>query len=80
VWHADEYRRVNLPIGSGVTEAGCKTVFTQRVKLSGMRWQKAGLQVILTFRMLIVSDVWDATFAASLRAATSNRLPITAAA
>jgi hypothetical protein len=38
----DDYRRVGMPIGSGVTEAACKTVFTQRLKLSGMRWKKAG--------------------------------------
>jgi hypothetical protein len=31
-----EYRRVRLPIGSGVTEAGCKVVFTQRFKQSGL--------------------------------------------
>ncbi len=35
------YRRVGVPLGSGVTEAGCKTVHTQRLKLSGMRWGKA---------------------------------------
>ena len=33
-----EFRRQGLPIGSGITEAACKTVFTQRLKLSGMRW------------------------------------------
>lgn len=69
-----EYRRLHLPIGSGVTEAGCKTVFTQRAKLSGMRWKKAGLQVVLTFRMLIVSQVWDETFVESLRAAATKRI------
>ena len=26
------YRRDHLPIGSGVTEAACKTVFSQRLK------------------------------------------------
>jgi len=30
------YRRQHLPIGSGVTEAACKIVFTQRLKRSGM--------------------------------------------
>ena len=38
-WH---YQGVGLPIGSGVTEAACKTVFTQRLKQSGMRWEVLG--------------------------------------
>jgi hypothetical protein len=54
-----EYRRVGLPIGSGVTEAACKTVYTQRLKLSGMRWQKAGAQTILTLRVILLSGVWE---------------------
>ena len=37
-----EYRAVAIPQGSGVTEAACKTVYTQRLKLSGMSWKKAG--------------------------------------
>jgi hypothetical protein len=37
-----EFRRQGLPIGSGITEAACKTVFTQRLKLSGMRWSGPG--------------------------------------
>jgi hypothetical protein len=32
------YRRLRLPIGSGVTEAACKIVFTQRFKQPGMKW------------------------------------------
>ncbi|MBD0275477.1 MAG: hypothetical protein ICV73_26550, partial [Acetobacteraceae bacterium] len=45
------YRRRGLPIGSGVTEAACKTVFTQRFKRSGMRWGHESGQVILDLRV-----------------------------
>lgn len=61
-----EYRRVGVPLGSGVTEAGCKTVFTQRLKLSGMGWQKAGAQTILNLRVLQLSGVWDDAYARTL--------------
>ena len=56
------YRRVGVPLGSGVTEAGCKTVYTQRLKLSGMRWHKGGAQTILNLRVLQLSGVWDAAY------------------
>ena len=46
----------NLPIGSGVVEAACKTLATQRMKRSGMRWRQAGGQAILTFRALHQSE------------------------
>ena len=39
-----------LPIGSGVVEAACKTLVTERLKRSGMRWREAGGQAILTLR------------------------------
>lgn len=61
-----DYRRVGVPLGSGVTEAGCKTVYTQRLKLSGMRWQKAGAQTILDLRVLQLSGVWDKAYAGML--------------
>lgn len=64
----DEYRRLGLPIGSGVTEAGCKTMFTQRLKLSGMRWSAAGAQVILNLRSIRLSGIWQKTYAACLQA------------
>ena len=57
-----EYRRLGVPVGSGVTEAACKTVYTQRLKLSGMRWQKAGAQTILELRVLQLSGVWDQAY------------------
>jgi hypothetical protein len=49
----------NLPIGSGVVEAACKTLVTQRMKRSGMRWRHEGGQAILTFRALAQSDRFD---------------------
>lgn len=59
--HAD-YQAVGLPLGSGVTEAGCKTVYTQRLKLSGMSWKQPGAQTILNLRVLLLSGVWDAAY------------------
>ena len=49
----------DLPIGSGVVEAACKTLVTQRLKRSGMRWRHPGGQAILTFRSLVQSDRFD---------------------
>ena len=33
-----EMKSQGLPIGTGVTEAACKTLVTQSLKQSGMRW------------------------------------------
>ena len=46
----------NLPIGSGVTEAACKTLVKQRLCCSGMRWKPQGSKVILSLRALIQSS------------------------
>ena len=54
-----EYQRQNLPIASGVVEAACKTLVTQRLKRSGMAWTPAGGQAILTLRSLIQSARWS---------------------
>jgi hypothetical protein len=53
------YRRDHLPIGSGVTEAACKTVFTQRLKQSGMTWEVEGGQWIVDLRVIHLSGVWS---------------------
>lgn len=67
-WMAySHYRRQGLPIGSGVTEAACKTVFTQRLKQSGMTWTVDGGQVIVDLRVLVLSGVWPETHRAYLR-------------
>jgi hypothetical protein len=61
-----DYKARHLPIGSGVTEAACKTIFTQRLKLSGMRWSKAGAQTILNLRVLLLSGIWHRVYRALL--------------
>ena len=61
-----DYRGQHIPIGSGVTEAACKTVFTQRLKLSGQRWSHDGAKRILTLRTILLSGTWESTYAASL--------------
>lgn len=61
-----DYRRCHIPLGSGITEAACKTIFTQRLKLSGMRWKKTGAQYILTLRTVLLSNTWTATYAMTL--------------
>ncbi len=48
-----------VPIGSGVVEAACKTLATQRMKRSGMRWRHEGGQAILTLRALVQSHRFE---------------------
>jgi len=45
----------NLPIGSGVTEAACKTLVKQRLCGLGMRLKDQGAKVILSLRALVQS-------------------------
>jgi len=47
------------PIGSGVVEAACKTLVSQRLKCSGMRWTIPGGQAILTIRSLQQSRLFE---------------------
>jgi hypothetical protein len=61
-----EYRALGIPRGSGVTEAACKTVYAQRLKLSGMSWKKPGAQTVLNLRVLQLSAVWDEAYAGVL--------------
>jgi hypothetical protein len=74
-----DYRAVGVPLGSGVTEAGCKTIYTQRLKLSGMRWKKAGAQRLLHLRVLRVSGVWDQAYQRVLRGIKQPQVAVQAA-
>jgi hypothetical protein len=46
------------PIGSGITEAGCKVIFNQRMKQSGMRWNGKTGQFIVDLRTANRSGIW----------------------
>jgi len=49
----------NLPIGSGVTEAACKTIIKQRLCKSGMKWKERGASIVLSLRCLDRSNRWE---------------------
>jgi hypothetical protein len=57
-----EFRKKKLFVGSGVVEAGCRTVIGQRLKQSGMRWSVRGANAIIALRCCLMSgrfeDFW----------------------
>ena len=62
-----EFREQGLFIGSGVVEAGCKTVIGQRLKQSGMEWTVRGANAIIALRCVMKSnrleDYWESRVA-----------------
>ena len=72
-----------IAIGSGVVEAANKTLVTQRMKRSGMRWRIVGGQAVPTFRALIKSGrferAWKALISATDTPANDNISPRAAA-
>ena len=58
-----EFRTQGLFVGSGVVEAGCKTVIGQRLKQSGMEWTVRGANAIISLRCMMKSnrleDYWE---------------------
>ena len=63
-----KFRREHLFVGSGVIEAGCKTVIGSRLKRSGMFWTVQGANAILALRCCHLNgrfeDYWEARRAA----------------
>ena len=49
----EQYRAMNFPIGSGVTEAACKTLVKQRLCQSGMKWKDKGAALVLRLCALV---------------------------
>lgn len=63
-----QFRADQLFVGSGVIEAGCKTVIAKRLKMSGMFWTVRGANAIIALRCNRLSrkfaDYWEARRAA----------------
>jgi len=59
-----QFRQMGPFVGSGVIEAGCRTLVGQRLKHSGMFWSIPGANAITALRCCMLSDrfadVWDA--------------------
>ena len=58
-----QFRAQGLFVGSGVVEAGCKTLIGQRLKQSGMEWSVRGANAIISLRCILASgrfeDYWE---------------------
>jgi hypothetical protein len=74
------FRQQGLFIGSGIVEAGCKTVIGSRCKQSGMFWGKPGAENVLALRCIGASRRLDAFWKDRLNAfaAQNDCLPIAA--
>jgi hypothetical protein len=61
-----EFQAKGWQIGSGPTEATCKTL-TARLKGSGMRWDSDNAEAIMALEALTQSDQWDLYWKSQLR-------------
>ena len=52
------FRRRGFFVGTGVLEAGCKTVIGQRLKQPGMHWTVNGANAIISLRSALVGHDW----------------------
>lgn len=55
----DSFRKHGYFVGSGVIEAGCKTVVGQRTKQSGMFWHVEGAQNVLSVRCAVLGHLYE---------------------
>lgn len=74
------FRKAGYFIGSGVVEAGCKTVIGRRCKQSGMFWSKPGAENILALRCIHSSRRLDEFWKHRLntKVAANDCLPLAA--
>jgi hypothetical protein len=62
-----DFRAAKVPIGSGVTEAGCKELIKARFCRSGMRWKRATGAPLLQLRAIRLSQHWDSFWSKMMR-------------
>jgi hypothetical protein len=62
-----DYRQKKFFVGSGVVEAGCRTVIGERLKQSGMRWSVRGANAIIALRCCILSGRFEDFWASRAR-------------
>jgi hypothetical protein len=74
------FRAKNYSIGSGVIEAGCRTIIGKRCKQSGMFWGTPGAEKVLALRCIHASRgldlFWKHRF--NSRVAENDSLPLAA--
>ena len=54
-----QFRKQGLFVGSGVLEAGCRSVIGSRLKQSGMHWTVSGANAVIALRCCIESNRWE---------------------
>jgi hypothetical protein len=54
------FRQCGLFTGSGVVEAGCKSIVGMRLKQAGMHWTTSGADSIIALRCREASSTWEA--------------------
>lgn len=62
-----DFRAAKVPIGSGVTEAGCKELIKARFCRSGMRWKRTTGAPLLQLRSIRLSQQWDSFWSKVMR-------------
>jgi hypothetical protein len=57
-----QFKKLGLPIGSGMVESACKWLITQRFKGAGMRWSEPGFDHLLQLRLAWSNHRFDPLF------------------
>ena len=58
------FRKMQVPIGSGMVESGHKVVMQRRMKQAGMRWAEANLNPMLALRLALCNKTWSTNWQA----------------